>query len=95
MAGLLQEETGIPMDEGTMKDEWSKEEWSKQEKTIAHRAYKTAYHRECAAILENVRVMSTKGDLREVRLSLLCYHLCFCPADVRRLAHQGRSGGHI
>lgn len=50
------------MDEGTMKDEWSKEEWSKQEKEIAHQAYRTAYHRECAAVLENVRGMATKCD---------------------------------
>jgi len=44
------------------KDEWSKDEWSKQEKAIAHRAYRTAYHRECAFVLENVRGMATKCD---------------------------------
>jgi hypothetical protein len=44
------------------KDEWSKDEWSKQEKAIAHRAYRTAYHRECASVLENVRGMAAKCD---------------------------------
>jgi hypothetical protein len=39
-----------------------KYEWSKEEKTIARRAYKAAYHRECSAILEKVREMAAKCD---------------------------------
>jgi len=38
----------------------AKEKWSEQEKEIAHRAYRAAYLRECAAVSENVREMSEK-----------------------------------
>lgn len=48
----------VRIDEARME----KEEWSKQEKEIAHRAYKAAYRRECAAVLEKVRKMAERCD---------------------------------
>jgi hypothetical protein len=37
----------------------SETEWSKQEKEIARRAFKAAYSRECKAIAESVRKMTS------------------------------------
>lgn len=43
----------------------SEPEWSKKEKEIAHRAYRAAYERECAAIEERMRMMVEGPDSRQ------------------------------